>query len=103
MIVRYFGGTKLGVGGLISAYRTAAQYALEASVIVEKTINLALSISFAYKDLNKVLRIIKDNNVTVSSRKMEFDCEFVISIRKNDFKKVKLALENLRCLVIKEL
>ncbi len=88
---------------MISAYRTAAQCVLETSVIVKKTINTALKLSFTYKDLNKVLRIIKDNNIAVISRKMEFDCEFVIAIRKNDFEKVKLTLENLRCLVIKEL
>ena len=102
VVVRYFGGTKLGVGGLISAYKTAAKYALDTSVIVEKTINLELNISFEYKDLNKVLRIIKDNKVEIITQKMEYDCDFIISVRKNDFDKVKLALENLRCVRFKK-
>jgi len=102
VVVRYFGGTKLGVGGLISAYKLAAQYALEASVIVEKTIDMEISISFEYKDLNKVLRIIKDNKVTVVQQKMEYDCDFIISVRKNDFEKVQQALEHLRCVNFKK-
>ena len=102
VVVRYFGGTKLGVGGLISAYKLAAQYALEASVIVEKTIDMEISISFEYKDLNKVLRIIKDNKVTVVQQKMEYDCDFIISVRKNDFEKVQQALEYLRCVNFKK-
>ena len=102
VVVRYFGGTKLGVGGLISAYKIAAQYVLEVSDIIEKTIDVIFDISFEYKDLNKVLRIIKDNKVTVISQKMEYDCDFKISVRKNDFDKVKQALKDLRCIRIIE-
>ena len=58
VVVRFFGGVKLGVGGLISAYKTAAQMALEESVILEKTIDVHFQISFDYKNMNKVMRII---------------------------------------------
>ncbi len=102
VVVRYFGGTKLGVGGLISAYKKAAYYGLEASTIVEKTINITYSITFEYKDLNRVLRIIKDNKVTIEQQKMEYDCDFSLSIRKSDAEKVKIALENLRCVTFKK-
>lgn len=60
VVVRYFGGIKLGVGGLIVAYRAAAQMALEASEIVEKTIDIHYLISFDYKNMNKVMRVIKE-------------------------------------------
>ena len=102
VVVRYFGGTKLGVGGLITAYKTAASYVLETAKIVEKTVNIEFEINFEYKDLNKILRIVKDNHVTVIHQKMEYDCDFVLSIRKKDYNKVHQALEQLRCVNFKE-
>jgi len=65
--VRYFGGTKLGVGGLINAYRSSAQFALEASDIVEKTINIDYKLSFGYDMMNKVMRIIKEKKLNIIS------------------------------------
>ena len=62
VVVRYFGGVKLGVGGLISAYKTAAQMALESAEIIEKTIDIHFLISFGYANMNKVMRIIKEKN-----------------------------------------
>jgi uncharacterized YigZ family protein len=98
IVVRYYGGTKLGVGGLINAYRTAATNVLEVSKIIKKTINQEIKINFQYKDLNKVLRIIKDNQLEIVQQKMEFDCDYIISVRKKDYEKVHKALENLRCI-----
>lgn len=83
VVVRYFGGIKLGVGGLINAYRTAAQMALEASNIIEKTINIEYLISFDYKNMNKVMRIIKERNLNIINQKLEMDCQITISVRKN--------------------
>ncbi len=102
IVVRYYGGTNLGVGGLINAYRTAAHNVLEVSKVIEKTINLDIKINFQYKDLNKVLRIIKDNKVTISSQIMEYDCDYMLSVRKKDYQKVYTALENLRCVNFKK-
>ncbi|MFK2821015.1 YigZ family protein [Flavobacteriaceae sp. LMIT009] len=82
VVVRYFGGVKLGVGGLINAYRTAAQMALEASEIVEKTINVQYLISFEYKNMNKVMRIIKEKQLKIIDQKLELDCQITISVRK---------------------
>jgi uncharacterized YigZ family protein len=82
--VRYFGGTKLGVGGLINAYKTSAQITLEASDIIEKTINVFYKLSFQYDIMNKVMRIVKERNLTIVSQKLELDCEYVISIRKKE-------------------
>lgn len=84
VVVRYFGGVKLGVGGLISAYKTTAQMALENAVIIEKTIDFNYLISFDYKNMNKVMRIIKEKNIDIINQKMEMNCEITISIRKKN-------------------
>ena len=84
VVVRYFGGTKLGVGGLISAYKTTAQLTLEASTIVEKTINIHYRITFDYKNMNTVMRIIKEKNLAIINQKLELNCMLVISVRKKD-------------------
>ncbi|UAM99749.1 YigZ family protein [Polaribacter litorisediminis] len=82
--VRYFGGTKLGVGGLIHAYKTSAQITLEASEIVEKTIDILYQLNFEYDMMNKVMRIIKEKNIEIVHQKMELSCEYTIAIRKKD-------------------
>ena len=84
VVVRYFGGIKLGVGGLINAYRTAAQMILNASRIIEKTINIEYLISFDYKNMNTVMRIIKEKNVNIINQKLEMDCQITIAVRKNE-------------------
>lgn len=83
-VARIFGGTKLGVGGLISAYRTAAQMALEASNIVEKTIKQGYRLSFDYSEMDKVMRTIKQHQLEITAQKMEMDCVLDISVRKKD-------------------
>lgn len=82
--VRYFGGTKLGVGGLIHAYKNSAQITLEASEILEKTIDIFYKLNFQYDMMNKVMRIIKEKNINLVDQKMELACEYVISIRKKE-------------------
>ena len=81
IVVRYFGGVKLGVGGLVTAYRTAAQMALETVEIVEKTINTHFFIRFDYKNMNKVMRVIKEKNLNVENQVLELDCLIEISCR----------------------
>ena len=95
VVVRYFGGVKLGVGGLISAYKITAQMALENSEIVERTINKHFIISFGYANMNKVMRIIKEKNLQIISQKMEMDCEIEISIRKKNVQNLLDTFENL--------
>jgi len=84
VVVRYFGGVKLGVGGLINAYRSAAQMALEYSKIVERTLNIDFLISFEYRNMEKVMRIVKERNLKIVNQKLELDCQLHISVRKND-------------------
>lgn len=73
VVVRIFGGTKLGVGGLIAAYRTTAQMTLEVCEIVEKTIDVQFLISFDYKNMNKIMRVIKEKKLDIISQEMEMD------------------------------
>ena len=84
VVVRFFGGIKLGVGGLISAYKTAAQMALEESEIIEKTIDVHFQIFFDYKNMNKVMRIIKDKKLEIISQQMQEDCQIEIATRKKN-------------------
>lgn len=103
VVVRYFGGIKLGVGGLISAYKTAAQMALENATIVEKTIDKQFKISFGYAHLNKVMRIIKEKKLQIIAQKMEMDCEIVIAIRKKNVQNMLDTFENLYEITLIEL
>jgi uncharacterized YigZ family protein len=71
IVARIFGGTKLGVGGLISAYKTTAQMALESCEVIEKTIDVHYLISFDYINMNKVMRVIKEKNLEIVTQEME--------------------------------
>lgn len=84
VVVRFFGGIKLGVGGLISAYKTTAQLILETSEIIEKTIDIHFIVSFDYKNINKVMRVIKEKNIVIVNQKMELSCEIEIVTRKKN-------------------
>ena len=95
VVVRFFGGTKLGVGGLITAYKTAAQMAIEATLIVEKTIDVHYLISFDYKNMNKVMRVIKEKNLEIIAQKMEMSCEIEIATRKKNATIVLDTFENM--------
>lgn len=88
VVVRYFGGVKLGVGGLISAYKTTAQLTLEEANIIEKTIDKHFKITFDYKNMNKVMRIIKEKNIQILHQKMELNCEIEIATRKKNAEEI---------------
>ena len=101
--VRYFGGTKLGVGGLISAYRASARLTLESSAIQEKTIDDSFQLNFQYDLMSKVLRILKENSTTIKRQKLELDCEMIIAVRKSHTQKVVKIFETLYKVEIKQL
>ena len=94
VVVRYFGGTKLGVGGLIKAYKNGAKLALENSIIIYKTIDEVFLIKFEYPEMNTIMRIIKDENISIINQKMELDCQFIISIRKKEAIRIFKIFEN---------
>ena len=82
IVVRYFGGTLLGVPGLINAYKTAALDAISNSEIVTMTVNDVYEISFGYLVMNDVMRIIKDHELVVVSQVFDTECCIQLSIRK---------------------
>ncbi|WP_296313909.1 IMPACT family protein [Winogradskyella sp. UBA3174] len=88
VVIRYYGGVKLGVGGLINAYRTGAQLALEASLIIEKTINTSFLLKFEYKNMSKVMRLLKENQVEITNQTLELNCLLEISVRKSNSSKI---------------
>lgn len=102
VVVRYFGGVKLGVGGLISAYKTTAQMALKISEIIEKTIDKHFVVQFDYKNMNKVMRIVKEKNIKIVSQQMELSCQIEIAIRKKNAETIFNIFNSLFQVKIKE-
>ena len=103
MVVRYFGGTKLGVGGLINAYKTTAKLVLDEATIVDKTLDVFFQLIFEYPDMNKVMRIIKENNLEILEQKMNLNCSYLIGVRKKNAMKIEQYFNDLRCLKIQEI
>ena len=103
VVVRFFGGTKLGVGGLITAYKTTAQLALENASIIEKTIDVHFKITFDYKNINTVMRIIKEKQLDIDSQKMEENCEIIIVSRKKNAERIFDIFNSLFEITISEL
>ena len=101
--VRYFGGTKLGVGGLIQAYKTSAKLTLEISKIQEKTIDVSFLLLFEYPQMSLVMRNIKDQKINLIDQKLEHNCKVTISVRKKDADKVFTLFEDLYKVAIKKL
>lgn len=86
VVVRIFGGVKLGVGGLISAYKTTAQMVLETCEIIEKTIDIHFTIAFDYQNMNKVMRVIKEKKLEIVSQEMEINQDSGLPKGKIDIK-----------------
>lgn len=101
--VRYFGGTKLGVGGLIQAYKTSAQLTLEASTIVERTINVPFRLKFDYPEMDIVMRTIKEEDLKIINQNLGLDAEIDIAVRKKDAEKIFQLFENMYKVEIKSL
>ena len=101
--VRYFGGTKLGVGGLISAYKISAQLALEASLILKKTVNNQFKLTFNYDLMNAVQRIIKEKKIQIINQTLELNCIYIIEVRKNESQEIYTIFNNLYKVSIKKL
>jgi len=83
VVVRYFGGTKLGVSGLITAYKSATRDALETADIITLTVNDIYELSFEYPLMNDVMRVIKEENLSVESQDFQLSCKLTFSVRKN--------------------
>ncbi len=86
VVVRIFGGVKLGIGGLITAYKTTAQMVLETCEIIEKTIDIHFTITFDYKNMNKVMRVIKEKKLEIVNQEMEINEDSGLPIGKIEIK-----------------
>jgi uncharacterized YigZ family protein len=82
VVIRYFGGTLLGVPGLINAYKMATEEALAHAVVIEKTVNDVYTINFDYLQMNDVMRLIKDADLIIFNQQFDNDCSIQVSIRK---------------------
>ena len=98
IVVRYFGGIKLGMGGLIVAYREAAALAIAEAEIVELTVDLQTSIIFEYPFMNDVMRIVKDLDVIIIFQNFEMNCQMTLEIRKADYDELISRLEKVETL-----
>lgn len=94
-VVRYYGGTNLGVGGLITAYRTAAKAALEAAQIVEKEEEIQFAIQFPYEKLYLVMDLLKKANVEILEQKLDTECSLILRIELSSSKMIQAKLDNL--------
>ncbi|MBQ4531883.1 MAG: YigZ family protein [Alistipes sp.] len=81
VVVRYFGGTKLGVPGLIAAYKESAAAALDASEVVERTVDTRIRVEFSYVVMNDVMRIIKEEQPVVESQTFDNLCSIMLAVR----------------------
>lgn len=89
VVVRYFGGTKLGIPGLINAYKSAAADAINNATIIELTENRIIRVGFEYADMNKVMRIIKDEDIELTMQDFQLSCKLEVSVRLKNAERVK--------------
>ena len=101
VVVRYFGGTLLGVPGLINAYKSATESALTEAKIIEKTVNDVYTIVFDYLQMNEVMRIVKDDNLQLLEQVFDNSCSIKVSVRKMQVNHVTAKLQKLTSVKIK--
>ncbi len=103
VVIRYFGGAKLGIPGLINAYKIAAEEAIEKNHIKTRTINEIFELKYEYPIMNDVMRIIKDDNVKMIFQEFEMTCRIHISIRRSESEQLKQKLLTIRKLDVTHL
>jgi uncharacterized YigZ family protein len=101
VVVRYFGGTLLGVPGLINAYKTATEEALKTALVVDKTFNDIYTIEFDYLQMNDIMKIIKDDNLSIISQAFDNNCSIQVSIRKTQVNQTLSKFNKLPGVVVK--
>jgi uncharacterized YigZ family protein len=99
IVVRYFGGVLLGTGGLIVAYREAAADAFANAEIIEKTVDVQFSVHFPYEAMNAVMKVVKDENITIIEQQFDNECFMKLNIWKANYEMAKnkfLKIEGLK-------
>ena len=100
VVIRYFGGTKLGVSGLIQAYKTATEEALKNAEIIKKTLHDYYNLKFDYAAMNTIMRILKEENIEQADQKFDLTCSVTINFRKADTERVLSKFERIENLKI---
>jgi uncharacterized YigZ family protein len=95
VVVRYFGGTLLGVSGLINAYKTSAAEVIKESKIIEKFISFNYTINFPFEQLNDVMKLLKQLDCKITAQQFDTDCEISFSVRKADSEQCEEKLKKL--------
>ena len=96
IVVRYFGGTLLGVPGLINAYKSAAALALQTTPIVQRPVEQELVVQFDYTQMNEIMRVVKQYNGRVVKQEMQLFCSMTVAVPRNRFADVSYTLKELR-------
>lgn len=89
IVVRYFGGVKLGTSGLIQAYKAAAAEAIAAATIVEKTVDEQITVAFEYTLMNQVMRVVKEVEPAILSQTFDNDCQMTLAIRASQMPRLR--------------
>jgi putative IMPACT (imprinted ancient) family translation regulator len=92
VVIRYFGGIKLGVSGLINAYKAAAVDALDQAQIIERMVQVPVKLTFGYEQLNTVMKLVKEYHLEIVSQHFETTCQMELRVRKNLEEEVKAKL-----------
>lgn len=95
VVVRYFGGTKLGIGGLIQAYKTAAALAISNNQIITAIMKEQIILNFAYPSLNEIMRVVKDFELDIVTQNFNLDCQMVLLVRQQLLDQVCAIFENI--------
>lgn len=103
IVVRYFGGTLLGVPGLINAYKTVAALALQVTPVIQKQVEIKYSIEFDYTRMNDVMMILKQHNCTIINQEMQLFCIITTGIPKNRMEEVLYKLKEMQGITVRKL
>ena len=103
VVVRYWGGTLLGVSGLINAYKYATEEALTNAEIIEKTVNDVYQITFGYVKMNDIMKVVKDFDLKIRNQRFDNQCSIEIEFRKNISPNVIGKLEKIDEIIIEYL
>lgn len=103
IVVRYFGGTQLGIPGLITAYKTTAAFALQTTAIVQKPVLHHFKLEFDYTQMNEVMMIVKQFDCVVEKNEMQLFCVMNIGVPQNWLAEVENKLKDLRDVVVEKL
>lgn len=102
VVVRYFGGIKLGVGGLIIAYKSAASEAIQANTIITEVVTETLKFTFDYQDMNDVMRLIKEDDLQIVQQNFDSRCTMALSIREALMEKARNHLQQIPSLTLED-